>query len=159
MEPAAIDLTLQFSKKLDHLHLTTETARLVCGSIRTCNADFIDDVELAVSEACTNAIKHARQSDGDNTATIRFRAYTDRLVVEVVDRGMVFDMESVPLPRFDEHPESGYGMYIIRTIMDEVGYEAGDICSTLTMTKFFDTTAIRDGRRASTDEPLVPRGR
>ncbi len=144
MDAVVIDLTLQFVGKFDYLHLTTAVARLVCSTIQApvTDPDLADDVELAVSEACTNAIRHAPKSEGEDKVIVRLRAYSDRLVVEVMDHGEGFDLESVPEPRFDEHPENGYGTYVIRTIMDEVRYEQGSAGNTLTMIRYF-----RNGKR------------
>jgi len=57
-------------------------------------------------------------------------------VIEVSDQGTGFDFEKAPEPEFDQHPESGYGLYIIRRMMDEVEYTKGDKMNTLTMKKY-----------------------
>jgi anti-sigma regulatory factor (Ser/Thr protein kinase) len=41
------------------------------------------------------------------------------------------------MPDFDKHPESGYGLNIIRTVMDEVFYMRGNEYNILTMKKYF----------------------
>jgi serine/threonine-protein kinase RsbW len=139
MNSAALELTLNFSRRLDYLHLTTGVSRLVCKTIKETDlpGNFPDEVELAVSEACTNAIRHTADADEQARVVINFRVDDARLVIEVKDQGSGFDMEDVPLPQFDEHPEGGYGLYIIRTVMDEVHYARGEDYNTLTMKKYF----------------------
>ena len=140
MSGPSVDLTLQFLRRLDYLHLATGVSRLVCETIKhpSLLGNFGDEVELAVSEACTNAIRHADDADALATVAISFRVYENRLVIEVNDQGAGFDIDEVPLPEFDKHPEGGYGLYIIRTVMDEVHYTRGDRDNTLTMKKYFE---------------------
>jgi serine/threonine-protein kinase RsbW len=139
MDRASVELTVQFLQKMTYLHLVTGASRLLCEAMeeRMLPQTFTDEVELAVSEACTNAIRHAAADDPAAMVTVRFRADETRLVVEVSDQGAGFDFEEIPLPAFDRHPEGGYGLYIIRRTMDEVRYTRGSERNTLTMIKYF----------------------
>jgi serine/threonine-protein kinase RsbW len=139
MSATALELTLHFLRKLDYLHLTAGVARLVCETIKepALPGNFADEVELAVSEACTNAIRHVAGDDELGRVGISFQVSETHLVVEVKDQGTGFDIDEVPLPEFDKHPEGGYGLYIIRTVMDEVQYLKGEEFNTLTMKKYF----------------------
>jgi serine/threonine-protein kinase RsbW len=142
MNGPSVELTLQFLRRLDYLHLAAGVSRLVCEAIKhpRLPGSFGDEVELAVSEACTNAIRHTDDADALATVAISFRVYENRLVIEVKDQGTGFDIEEVPLPEFDKHPEGGYGLYIIQTVMDEVHYTRGDRHNTLAMKKYFEKT-------------------
>jgi serine/threonine-protein kinase RsbW len=140
MSTAAVELTLHFLRKLDYLHLTAGVARLVCETVKEPELPktFVDEVELAVSEACTNAIRHVAKDDALGRVGISFQVYESLLVIEVKDQGKGFEINDVPLPEFDQHPEGGYGLYIIRTVMDEVHYTKGEEFNTLTMKKYFN---------------------
>jgi serine/threonine-protein kinase RsbW len=140
MNTTAFELTLEFLRKLDYLHLTTGVCRLVCEAIKepALPRNFVDEVELAVSEACTNAIRHVAKADVLGRVVISFQVYETRLVIEVKDQGTGFEIDEVPLPEFDKHPEGGYGLYIIRTVMDEVQYTRGVEYNTLAMKKYFE---------------------
>jgi anti-sigma regulatory factor (Ser/Thr protein kinase)/ligand-binding sensor protein len=78
----------------------------------------IDEVVLAVEEACTNAIRHSR-SDRDIDISLGFEAAD--LVAMVRDRGRAFD-----LSRFDPgvvpdlFATGGRGLFLISRLMDEV---------------------------------------
>jgi serine/threonine-protein kinase RsbW len=143
MSMPTVELALQCLQTLDYLRLAAEISRLICKTLPDPNMkkDFVDHVELAVSEACTNAIRHTKDSDAEATVAIRFEVHEDRLVVEVKDQGGGFDLEKVPSPNFERCPEDGYGLFIIRTVMDEVFYTRGDDYNTLTMKKYFRKTA------------------
>jgi serine/threonine-protein kinase RsbW len=85
--------------------------------------DEVDDIKVAVSEACTNAIDHAYpgQERGGGTITVRCHATEGGLRVEVADGGCGFDPANVQV--VDETaPEKrgGLGLFLIRKLMDEV---------------------------------------
>jgi serine/threonine-protein kinase RsbW len=106
-------------------------ARLVVSSLastrRTLADDRIDDLKLALSEACTNAMEaHSGQAAGE-PVVVRWAEADDRLEVEVEDRGPGFDPSTLP-----EHPpvtdperlnfERGLGIPLIRSLVDEVAF-------------------------------------
>lgn len=104
-------------------------ARLVVSSLassrRTLADDRIDDLKLALSEACTNAIEAHAEVGADETVLVRWAETDDRLEVAVEDRGPGFDPSTLP-----EHPpvtdperlnfERGLGIPLIRSLVDEV---------------------------------------
>lgn len=55
----------------------------------------IEDLKIAVSEACTNAVQHAyKGADGeDGEVAVRFLVYEDRLEIIVADKGGSFDFK------------------------------------------------------------------
>jgi serine/threonine-protein kinase RsbW len=80
--------------------------------------EVVADVKLALTEACSNSVRHA-YGDGGGHVDISFELLDDRLIVEVADDGSGF----VPLPTDeaqDELTEGGLGIAIIRSIADEV---------------------------------------
>lgn len=80
------------------------------------------DVELAVSEACTNAIEHV-PGESCEEILLRFVVEPERLVMEVVDRGPGFDPTQVDEGGGDEDSPGGLGMLVIRGVMDDVEVE------------------------------------
>jgi serine/threonine-protein kinase RsbW len=109
-------------------------ARLVVSSMASSRRDLaddrIDDLKVAVSEACTNAIEAHRNSGSGDNVTLACIEYDDRLVINISDQGRGFDPESLP-----EHPpvtdperlnfERGLGIPLIRTLVDDVEIESG----------------------------------
>lgn len=55
--------------------------------------DEIEDLKIAVSEACTNAVQHAYKEDKNGEVSIRFGVFEDRLEVIVADEGDSFDFD------------------------------------------------------------------
>ena len=91
--------------------------------------DFTGDREalayqlnLVLTEATVNAIKHACDDDPKNCVRITIHLQENELNIKVYDYGQGFDLETVPLPDFDHPEESGMGIFFIRTLMDSVTY-------------------------------------
>jgi serine/threonine-protein kinase RsbW len=106
-------------------------ARLVVSALAASDSNLaderIDDLKLAVSEACTNAIEAHDAAGSDERVLVRCRAGVDSLEVFVEDRGQGFDPAQLP-----DHPpvtdpdrlkfERGLGIPLIRALVDEVEF-------------------------------------
>jgi serine/threonine-protein kinase RsbW len=89
----------------------------------------IDDLKIAVSEACTNAIEAHGAIDTAERVLVRCRTERDRLEVDIEDRGEGFDPAALP-----DHPpitdpdrlkfERGLGIPLIRALVDEVEFSS-----------------------------------
>jgi serine/threonine-protein kinase RsbW len=106
--------------------------------------DFDDQVVSAFSEAWNNAICHAYVGGRTGDVEIQIEPHADRLIIRLLDWGKSFDLRSVPSPDLDSLPESGLGVFIIRSFMDDVDYTAGRP-NTLTMTKSLLTSSSAAG--------------
>ncbi|WP_281440627.1 MULTISPECIES: ATP-binding protein [Paraclostridium] len=95
--------------------------------------DDIEDIKVAVSEACTNAIKHSL----DDKFLVQFSVLENGLTIEVEDKGTGYDVESLQEPDLTNPKESGLGLFIIKTLMDEVStISNSDVGTRVKMTKY-----------------------
>jgi len=135
-------ITLTFTRDLEYLRLATTLGDEICNKLindRKITENFRRDLELVLSEATANAIKHGGSRSGNNTATLTFEVGEESIVIKVRDDGAGFSLEDIPLPDFDNVPEGGYGIYIMRTVMDDVQYKRDpDGWNTLTLVKKYD---------------------
>jgi serine/threonine-protein kinase RsbW len=92
-------------------------------------------LNLVLTEATTNAIKHAN-NDPKDTVRITINIQDNELNIKVYDHGQGFDLETVPLPNFDQPKESGMGIFFIRTLMDSVTYTKQCDCNVLEIIKY-----------------------
>jgi serine/threonine-protein kinase RsbW len=86
--------------------------------------ELLSDVESAVGEALANAAEHG---DGDALTYVDVYATFDgsRLAIDVDDHGIGFDcMAALQRSAPDCAGERGYGIYLMRTLMDEVAFSA-----------------------------------
>lgn len=93
-------------------------------------------LNLVLTEATTNAIKHATLMTSKDTVRITIHIQDNKLNIKVYDHGQGFDLETVPLPDFDQPKESGMGLYFIRTLMDSVSYTKQADCNVLEIIKY-----------------------
>lgn len=94
--------------------------------------DEIEDLKVSISEACTNAIKHSKE----DLFEINFYIYEDKLSIEVIDDGVGYDEDSVEDPDPLNPKTSGLGLFIVKTLMDEVEVKTCEDCGTvIKMTK------------------------
>ena len=114
--PHAVRLTIP--AKAEYITL----GRLALTGITRLRRDFpaevLGDMKLALTEACTNSVRHA-YADGAGTVEILYELYPDRLAVEVNDQGEGF---TPPSDRSDdgELSEGGLGIAIIEALSDEL---------------------------------------
>ena len=88
--------------------------------VRPLSDDTLADLKLALTEACSNSVRHAYGEAGGHVE-ISFELSQDRLVVEVADEGAGFDATgAAPQRDGEELAEGGLGIAIIRSIADEV---------------------------------------
>ena len=128
-------VTLTFPAKPDYLVL----ARLaLSGMVRAypLDPDVLADLKLAVTEACGNAVRHAYENE-DGPVTVSFSIVAERLEIVVEDRGAGLEVTPGEEWEMPGEPESGMGMAIIRTVVDELSVTRGadDRGTVIRMTK------------------------
>jgi serine/threonine-protein kinase RsbW len=107
------------------------------------SGDDISKIELACDEACTNVIKHAySETSGNKALDVMIMIDFDKFTIVVTDHGKGFDPKSVSLPDMQEYlaelKVGGLGIYLMRTLMDEVNYEIKPgIRNRVKMVKYF----------------------
>jgi serine/threonine-protein kinase RsbW len=93
------------------------------------NADGSEvDIEIALSEALVNSVIHGNCEDPHKRVEVTCRCCMDGEVsITVRDQGAGFDSQTVPDPTVAEHKLAthGRGIYLMKTLMDEVCFEAG----------------------------------
>lgn len=96
--------------------------RHICGdALRTLGVEdpCIGDIELAVTEACTNVLDHA--SGTEDVYEVTFSLEDDKVHIKVTDEGVGFDHG---LPRAESLPsdESGRGILLMTSLVDELRF-------------------------------------
>ena len=116
MDRSAGQVELKIPRRAEFVRLARMTACAMAAQLDF-TYDVMKDVELAVGEACTNAVEHVKKADCDEIL-VRFTIDGERLAVDVVDRGQGFD----PAAAEEEEEEriGGLGLLVIEQVMDEV---------------------------------------
>ena len=129
-------------------------------SVLQFSVEEIEDIKLAVAEACNNAILHAQpvhsaQGQELPTVVVTLKPARDYLEIWVEDQGRVAQEIVSPTQKTrtselssDALPEGGLGLLIIQTVMDEVRYLTGDnMNTTLCMVKYRHLPDRQAGRQ------------
>lgn len=90
--------------------------------LRPLSEETLGDLKLAVTEACTNSVRHGYEGGGTGNVEILYELQPDRLVVEVADDGPGFDVSGQRSTK-EDLAEGGLGIAIIKAVSDE--FEAG----------------------------------
>jgi serine/threonine-protein kinase RsbW len=89
------------------------------GRVRALSDELLADLKLALTEATSNAVRHAYGGHDVGSVEIAYELLPDRLVIEVTDEGEGFDPSEAD-GRSGDLSEGGLGIAIIRAIADEV---------------------------------------
>lgn len=84
--------------------------------------DIIEGVKLATTEACTNVIKHSYKFDESKSFEMKLKSCSTVFVVELFYNDPGFEPYMIPKRNLKEIKEGGYGVFLMQSIMDHVGY-------------------------------------
>lgn len=82
----------------------------------------VDDIALAVTEACANVVAHAR-ADLQMYA-VQVQVDAEWCHIRVTDTGTGFDVAAVPVPASGGYDESGRGIALMRSLVDQIAFES-----------------------------------
>jgi|GEM_PF-240971 len=127
-EPLLNDIEINIPSDLVFERVVRESAVVVAKHLGF-EEDRVADLQLAVSEAVTNAIEHGNQSDLNVKVGVKFLISNDRLAVQVTDKGRwegaaaalegtpdTWDLDS----RLEQDLTRGMGMFLISNLVDNL---------------------------------------
>jgi serine/threonine-protein kinase RsbW len=112
--------------------LVTPAAR----SRRSRYAEFATQVVSAVGEAYNNVVLHGYAGRDPGSVQIHIENCHEWMRVMIKDTGMSFDPAQASPPDLEALPESGLGIFIMRSFVDEVTYLPGSAGSPNVLTLF-----------------------
>jgi serine/threonine-protein kinase RsbW len=118
----------------------------------------VSDIELAVTEACTNVLEHAQASDEDYEVQVEVDEATCR--IKIVDNGPGFDGDPAGRETSGLTAESGRGIFLMRAMVDDLRFVSEP--QTGTMVHLAKTLTLKPGsflellaaRRTGIPEPV-----
>ncbi|MDD5455463.1 MAG: ATP-binding protein [Candidatus Margulisbacteria bacterium] len=118
VEPIKIELSIPSLS--DYVGVARLAASGIANRMKFTHED-IEDIKIAVSEACTNAVQYAY---GDKIGEIKiiFLIHDDFLEIKVVDHGRGFEVNEQSENNLSDPDKIGLGLGIVfmRSLMDKV---------------------------------------
>lgn len=131
------EIKLSIPNKPEYVSVARLTVSAIANRIGF-DIERIEDIKVAVAEACTNAITHGI-NECDNFE-VSFLIDENKLTVKVCDSGSgcaVKEIKNPDLNHLNNEKEGGLGIFIIRSLMDEVEITSSIGCgTTITMIKY-----------------------
>jgi len=128
---------LEIRSDCQELQRAREFVRAFCRDLpgKKLDEEHVGTMELAVTEVCSNVMKHAYHGRTDRQIHLEAEGFPDRISIRLCHLGDAFDPSNVHQPRLDGSQESGFGVYLITQSVDLVRYyrdEQGRSCIVLT---------------------------
>lgn len=129
-------LTMEFEAHFRNVDLARAAIQGISGECFGKDAERAADITMAVTEAINNAVEHS------GAAAIKVEVFWDEkeLRVLVISAGPPFDPTAVAAELSEEdmleRDEGGYGLYLIRELVDRFEYEYNESCNIWKLVKF-----------------------
>jgi len=118
VEKMSDSLCLSVPSKPEYVSVVRLTASAIAGRMGF-NIEQIEDIKVAIAEACTNVIKHGVCEKKDNYL-IDFDVDEEKMIIIIKDQGNGFCSQEICEPDLTCPREGGLGIFIIKSLMDEV---------------------------------------
>lgn len=133
------NLSLQVATNVEDLRRAQDEIEAFCNA-QAWPADVVFQIGLVVEELGINVVNYAYEDGDEHEFSISVASDDRSLTLEIVDGGRPFDpLEEAPEPDLDasleDRPIGGLGVYLVRTIMDELSYRREDDHNRLTAVK------------------------
>lgn len=133
-------ITMSFPSEIRYARLASNAASMVAEifsrqvGIWEKRQEFCHAFELSVAEAFSNSVRNAANPETDGQIIICFSSDQNELMVSVRDTNPAFDPD-IPAPDILSYPDRGYGLLLIRQLMDQVLYSRENDMNLLSMIK------------------------
>ncbi|MCA1694049.1 MAG: ATP-binding protein [Actinobacteria bacterium] len=119
-------------------------------------ADVIQDIEVALTEAVTNVLDHATQGEEYEVSA---GIDGNKCVIEIIDRGGGFDGSDLGHGLADPQAEQGRGIQLMRALVDKVTFhEVPTVGTVVHLEKRLEWKADSAIRRLTDDLPATEHG-
>ena len=129
---------------LESVNTAEEAAVQMAGKAGFADEDR-DRISMAVREAAVNAVLHGNAYDPRKKMRVSFENTADSLVIKIADEGRGLRQEEIPDPLAPENllKQSGRGIFLMRTFMDEVQFRLLQPGTEITLIKHVRNDADR----------------
>jgi serine/threonine-protein kinase RsbW len=127
LKPMILKLSLDLPEDHEYVRTTRLLSRTLLDDLRVVSEDK-DDIEIIVSELCTNVVRHAHSSEGRYQLVIEY--HRDKVVITVEDQGSGF-VPGSSAPPGTQRPDDltggnrigGFGVPLVNALSDRIKFE------------------------------------
>lgn len=132
-------IKMTINSRLEEVSLVGSAVHGICANLSLSGTEA-SQMEACVVEVVNNAIKHSYHLQPGHEVDITISLYPDRIEFSICNTGEPMKSWEKTSIDFDPQdvcalPEGGMGLYIIKSIMDEVTYEYLDGVNNFSMSK------------------------
>ena len=111
------------------------------------SSDTVAEMQIALSEACTNVVKHGNQSAEEMPFEAALELDSEQVRITLKDHGAPFDPRNFTRPQFDVNrleslPTNGMGLALINDLVDSIEYKRSENVNILVLTKRIQQTPL-----------------
>jgi serine/threonine-protein kinase RsbW len=121
-----LEVDIKVPNQTRYLRLIGEIGEDIAGTLQKFNDSDPEElayhINLVLTEAMANAIKHANKNDPNKDVHISINLTDDQLSIKVYDQGQGFDISNTNMETPDPELDHGRGVFLIRSLMDSVTY-------------------------------------
>ncbi len=98
---------------------------------------LVTDIAISVTEVVTNAVAHGNKNNPDKKVTVSVKVDKKQVTIRVEDQGGGFDPQHLANPLAEENllKDAGRGIFIVKSLMDEVKFEMNSKSGTTVILK------------------------
>jgi serine/threonine-protein kinase RsbW len=122
-------LSFTFPSHTSQLELIRLISTKVASYVPAFTEENLDDIGLAMDEACTNVIRHSYQMNLEGMIKVEFTLAQNKIAIQIIDegeKGQLFNPDDLSPVDKEEYlrnlSRGGLGVHLIKKIMDEVEY-------------------------------------
>ncbi len=121
---------------LESVNMAEERAQQFATSVGF-DEDNCLKIAMAVREAAVNAVLHGNAYDPHKKMTVGFEITPQALVITITDQGEGLDLNNIPDPTTPKNllKPSGQGVFLMRTLMDDIRVRLLNPGTEITMVK------------------------
>ena len=115
-------IDIKLTASLDNLEeLRKRLISFVCSVQPKISSDWQHEIKLIATELFTNICKHSQAAG--KPVLIRIKFYKSIVTLFFCDKGELWNPDKISPPNLSDPQESGYGLYLIRSMSKKIRYK------------------------------------
>lgn len=118
-------VTFRVSACLAYRSLAIDLVATLVDHVTSADRGFRDEITTAFGEAFNNVAIHSYRNRTDGMLDVEAELGADHMTLKLIDTGVSADFSNIAEPDLDALPEGGLGVFMMRSLVDELVYRAG----------------------------------